>query len=328
VGPLRSNPEQTDYKLREPQVKHGICGHLSEIAAEESFQVITLDPTQNVDAFAFLSDVFQRPPVFGEYTVDRLWQDEHISQRMLNSHLDKDSELASRSHAFIDRSAEWMRTRFDIGKNTVVFDYGCGPGLYTSRLARMGAIATGIDFSERSIQYASEYAIRHCLEVTYVLDDHLYWETDHRADLISLIFCDLSVLSPTRRQVLFGKFRRHLKPGGCVLLDVCSLAAFESKTEQAVCEQNLLGGFFSANEYFGFLNTFKYNPDRVSLDKYTIVERDGIRVFYNWLQHYSVDELTAELAANGFEAREVYSNVAGDAYEPDSPVLAVVAQVR
>ena len=31
-----------------------------------------------VDPFDFLTDVFQRPPLFGEYTVDRLWQDKHI----------------------------------------------------------------------------------------------------------------------------------------------------------------------------------------------------------------------------------------------------------
>ncbi len=48
-------------------------------------------------------------------------------------HLDENAELASRPHAFIDRSAEWMKSRFQIGKETVVFDYGCGPGLYTSR---------------------------------------------------------------------------------------------------------------------------------------------------------------------------------------------------
>ena len=92
---------------------------------------------------------------------------------MLDLHLDKDAELASRPHAFIERSAEWMKSRFQIGTNTVVFDYGCGPGLYTSRFAQMGANVTGIDFSKRSIQYASEYASEHGLEVTYVLDDYL-----------------------------------------------------------------------------------------------------------------------------------------------------------
>jgi SAM-dependent methyltransferase len=220
-----------------------------------------------------------------------------------------------------------MKSRFQIGRDTFVFDYGCGPGLYTSRFARMGANVTGIDFSQRSIDHATEYATGHGLEVKYVLEDYLRWETTDQADLITLIFCDLCPLSPQRRRALYGKFRRHLKPGGHILLDVCSLAQFESKKEQTVCERNLLGGFFSAEDYFGFLTTFKYDSDNVSLDKYTIVERDGVRHFYNWLQYYSVDELTAELAENDFAVREVYSNVAGDPCEAHSPVLAVVAQL-
>ena len=93
--------------------------------------------THRFDPFAFLADVFQRPPIFGEYTVDRLWQDDHISQRMLALHLDKDAELASRPHGFIERSADWMKFRFQIGTKTVVFDYGCGPGLYSYRFAQM-----------------------------------------------------------------------------------------------------------------------------------------------------------------------------------------------
>jgi hypothetical protein len=89
---------------------------------------------------------------------------------------------------------------------------------------------------------------------------------------------------------------------------------------------DLLDGFFSANEYFGFLNTFRYEEERVSLDKYTIIERGGIRRFDNWLQYYGVDELTAELADNGFVVRDVYANVAGDAYQEGSPTIAVAAQ--
>jgi hypothetical protein len=78
---------------------------------------------------------------------------------------------------------------------------------------------------------------------------------------------------------------------------------------------------------FILLTTFKYDAEQVSLDKYTIVERDGVRHFYNWLQHYGVKELTAGLGENGFVVQEVYSDVAGEPYEPNSPVLAVVAQL-
>ncbi len=41
-----------------------------------------------------------------------------------------------------------------------IADFGCGPGLYATRLAQRQATVTGIDFSKRSIQYAQEVATR------------------------------------------------------------------------------------------------------------------------------------------------------------------------
>ena len=40
---------------------------------------------------------------------------------------------------------------FCIAESTRIADFGCGPGLYTTRLARKQAQVTGVDFSKRSI---------------------------------------------------------------------------------------------------------------------------------------------------------------------------------
>ena len=45
-----------------------------------------------------------------------------------------------------------------MGSNTEIADYGCGPGLYATKMAQRGAIVTGIDFSENSISYAKKLA--------------------------------------------------------------------------------------------------------------------------------------------------------------------------
>ena len=52
----------------------------------------------------------------------------------------------------IDRSVEWIASRFNIDRDSTIVDFGCGPGLYTPRLAKRGANVTGIDFSGRSIE--------------------------------------------------------------------------------------------------------------------------------------------------------------------------------
>ena len=85
------------------------------------------DTSMNVDPFALLADVFERPQVFSEYTADHLWQDEHISQRKLELHLDEDAELASRPHAFIERSAEWMKWMHPMRTSRYLFSEDFNP---------------------------------------------------------------------------------------------------------------------------------------------------------------------------------------------------------
>ena len=49
-----------------------------------------------------------------------------------------------------------------------ILDLGCGPGLYASRLARLGHRVTGIDFSPASIRYARQQAEKAGLSCTYI----------------------------------------------------------------------------------------------------------------------------------------------------------------
>ena len=85
---------------------------------------------------------------------------------------------------------EWIAERFGVGDGAKIADFGCGPGLYTTRLARKGADVTGIDFSMRSIEYARKTAREEGLTVRYVNEDYLEYETDERFDLVMMIMCD------------------------------------------------------------------------------------------------------------------------------------------
>jgi hypothetical protein len=91
-------------------------------------------------------------------------------------------------------------------------------------------------------------------------------------------------------------------------------------------EDNLLNGFWSANKYYGFLNTFKYESEKVVLDKHTIVEASRTRVVYNWLQYFSSDALEREFLECGFEVQTLYSDVAGSPFDSESKDFAIVAR--
>jgi len=276
--------------------------------------------------FEELSKINARPEPFEFYTAAELWTDEHTSQKMLEYHLNEEIDLSSRNKKFIERSAAWIISHFGLGPAASVADFGCGPGLYTTLFAETGADVTGIDFSARSIDYARETAQQQSLKIDYIQANYLEFETEKRFDLITMIFCDYCALSPSQRMVMLEKYHAFLKPGGGLLLDVHSLNTFNSREETASYELNQLDGFWSPKDYYGFLNTFKYPEEKVSLDKYTIIEKNRTRVVYNWLGYFSPESLAEEMEASGFEIQEVYSDVAGTPFSPDSPDFALAAR--
>jgi SAM-dependent methyltransferase len=276
--------------------------------------------------FNELKKINLRPKPFQFYTANALWTDEHTSQKMLEYHLDESVDLSSRKKEFIERSVKWILSHFGIDRHTAIADFGCGPGLYTTPFAEHGADVTGIDFSERSIRYAKETARRKALDIDYECWDYLEFETKKRFDLITMIMCDYCALSPIQRRKMLTRFKSLLKADGEVLLDVYSLNAFDQKEQVSTYEHRQLDGFWSKEDYYGFLNTFKYEEEKVIVDKYTIIEKARTWTVYNWLQYFSPDALRKEFEVNGFKIEEFYSDVAGKLFSSKSTEFAIVAR--
>ena len=99
--------------------------------------------------FKELEEINKRPEPFQFYTAEELWTDEHTSKKMLEFHLSESIDVASRNIQFICRSVDWISSQFHLDKSKSICDFGCGPGLYTTRFAERGSQVTGIDFSKR-----------------------------------------------------------------------------------------------------------------------------------------------------------------------------------
>ncbi len=283
-----------------------------------------MEPTR--DMFDQLEQINSRPDPFEFYTAADLWTDDHTSKQMLAYHLNTDIDMSSRRGEFIDQSVAWIDSHFNVGTGTRIADFGCGPGLYANRLAKLGASITGIDFSERSIEHARTVAAQAGLKGAYVNQNYLEFETEDCFDIILMIMCDFCALSPAQRMTLLERFQAILAPGGSVLLDVYSLNAFEHRKEAVSYEENLLNGFWSPKKYYGFLTTFKYDDVSVVLDKYTIVEARRTRTVYNWLQYFSPESLQSEFEKAGFTRHEFYGNVAGAPFAESAPEFAIVGK--
>lgn len=244
---------------------------------------------------------------------------------MFAYHFDDSVNAVSRSATFMNNSVASMAAHFNLGKDSKVIDFGCGPGLYTTRLAKFGAQVTGIDFSKHSLDYAKKLAKTENVDVKYLCEDYLEVELEEKYDLIILIMCDYCALAPQQRKKLLDKFHSILNKNGKVLLDVCSLEGYKKVSTEAKYEKNMLNGFWSKDPYYGFLNIDKYDKEKITLDKYTIVKNDTIDRVYYWVQYYDQAALSKEFAQSGFKINEYYSDVAGTPWSENSDEFAVVA---
>ena len=276
--------------------------------------------------FKELEKINSRPEPFQFYTADVLWTDKHTSKKMLESHLNEDFEVSIQNREFINCSVDWIVNHFGLNNNKQVADFGCGTGSYATLLAEKGADVTGIDFSETFIQHAKKVAKQKGLDINYVQQNYLEFETEDRFDLITLLLCDFCALNPSQRKTMLKKFYKFLKPGGSVLIDVYTLNAFNQREETETYEHCRLDGFWSPENYYCYQHIFKYDEEKVVLDKYTIIEEKRTRVVYNWLQYYSEDSLRKEFEENGFKVEGFYDDLTGTTISPESLEIVIIAK--
>jgi 2-polyprenyl-3-methyl-5-hydroxy-6-metoxy-1,4-benzoquinol methylase len=102
------------------------------------------------DEFIMLADSEARWHGIGKLP----WDDPAFSERMLREHLSQLHDGASRRIVLIEHHVAWMHGEVLESKPQRILDLGCGPGLYTQRLASLGHTCVGIDISPASIAYA------------------------------------------------------------------------------------------------------------------------------------------------------------------------------
>jgi 2-polyprenyl-3-methyl-5-hydroxy-6-metoxy-1,4-benzoquinol methylase len=77
---------------------------------------------------------------------------------MLAEHLTQAHDRASRRSTIIDQHTAWIHETLLQWQPATILDLGCGPGLYSNRLAALGHTCVGIDYSPASIAYAQKQA--------------------------------------------------------------------------------------------------------------------------------------------------------------------------
>lgn len=272
-----------------------------------------------------LMDAQEKPEPFtpGE---PLFWNDPHISSQMLAVHLDPDTDLASRKADTIDASVSWIIETLGLQAGDAVLDLGCGPGLYAARLAQRSLVVTGVDYSQRSITYARNFAAEHGLSIDYRYQNYLNLEEKNLFDVVLLIFGDYCTFPLENRHKLLGNVHRALRPGGHFILDVSTRVLRERyglKNGWYVSQ----GGFWRPGPHLVLESGFDYPQQAIWLDQYIIIEPSGkITIYRNWFQDYDRGSIIAELAKGGFDVQSVWGDLTGSPYSEEGEWIGLIAK--
>jgi len=258
--------------------------------------------------FRLLNKSAVKPPLY-EPGDALMWTDPYISQQLLKIHLDPDIDAASRKPISVKKILEFIYNFCD-KSGMHILDLGCGPGIYTEKLAAKGHHVTGIDFSENSIAYAKENTNRNKLNIEYVCQDYLKLNYVKNFDLIMMIYTDFGVLVPDDRIRLLKAIFKALKPGGLLVFDVLNDRNLDAKFPEQQSWNVSEGGFWRKESYLELVNGFHYEEEQVYLKQHTIIDQaESCTKYRFWAHYFNSSTLVPILSDHGFENIELYNNV-------------------
>lgn len=179
-----------------------------------------------------------------------------------------------------------------------ILDFGCGGGILTEPLARLGAEMTGIDSGNKTIQVAKKHAIDHNLKINYLNLDIV--DLDHKLKF-DVIICMEVLEHISNFELFFQSINKHLKKSGMLIGSTINkttsslifakvLAEYVLKIIPAgthqwkkfVTPSKLKKIFFLNNlEFMNFQGSF-YNPVN---KKWKLVDSVSINYFFSALKN-------------------------------------------
>ena len=169
------------------------------------------------------------------------------------------TKINNKEHDFFDKlSKEWwdedgkfsvlhkirpLRIRYILDqlnkKNIVeaeILDLGCGGGLVSESLAKLGALVTGVDFVKENINIANDHASKNNLNINYIYQNIEKLKIKKKFDVI-IMFEILEHLDDWK--VFIMKIKKNLKKNGILIISTINRNVI-SKISAIYIAENIL----------------------------------------------------------------------------------------
>jgi len=233
-----------------------------------------------------------------------LWTDKHISNSMLDAHLDETFDGASRTIQKRTEIINWINN--NIKPQSKIIDLGCGPGLYAYELGKLGHNVLGIDINKASVDYARENkSIKGIVEYKYC--NYLQDTIEGKYNAAMMIYCDFGALIPDEQKILLNKLGNILEDDGIFIFDVFGKEELGKQEEKRNWYISSGGDFWSKEPYFYMEETKIFENENTLGKRHFLVNQmnNEIKEFILWDQYYDEVSIRKLMSENGFETIEV-----------------------
>jgi SAM-dependent methyltransferase len=253
------------------------------------------------------------------------WNDPDFSKRMLKEHLSQAHDAASRRAPTIKKHVNWIHQTVLGGRPSHILDLGCGPGLYSSRLAALGHTCHGIDFSPASIAYAKKHADKRS---QFTLADVRTAEFGQGFDLAMFIYGELNVFTKPDARRILNKAYEALLHGGKLLLEISTYDGVEQIGNQLATWYSSPRGLFSDKPHLCLMETFWDVSRHVATERYIIIDA-GTGVVSRYASSslaYDERSIKIMLRGIGFKKVKFYPSLTGKDESGADDFMVIVAE--
>jgi SAM-dependent methyltransferase len=257
------------------------------------------------------------------------WHDPGFSARMLREHLTQEHDAASRRMEKIDRHVAWIHEAILSRAPADVLDLGCGPGLYTSRLAALGHRCRGIDYSPASIRYAREQADALQLACRYVERDVRDADFGSGHALVMMLFGEPNVFRPEDLRAILRRAHAALREGGVLLLEPHRFEAVERMGDQPPSWYSERSGLFADAPHLCLTEHHWDRGGRAATTRFFVIDAasGGVTRYAQTMQAYEAPEYEALLEEVGFANVRAHTSLTGRDQDAE-PGLCVLTAVK
>ena len=229
------------------------------------------------------------------------WNDPSFSFRMLQNHLSQEHDWASRRFSIIEQHVACIAHLLR-GKKSRILDLGCGPGLYTHGLARLGHECVGVDFSPASIDYARKAAEKDALPISYQLADLRKFVPHGHFDLAMMLFGEFNTFETNEALHLLETAFGSLRDGGILLIEASTFNAIIEQGKLPPTWEPLKSGLFSDMPHLYLQEHFWDEASASATTLFTIVDAQtgDVTEYGSTAKAYTEDQYLAVFGSSGF----------------------------